>query len=199
MKSVFLLAFLSWAIFAIPTSAFGASILLNAESPETGSNLGSSPLITPLGAISFAGLVIGNYEEDMGPDSNHIFSTDNGTLFGTTGQIIQPAHFLFDFDVESVTFIYGGNSGNILVEALDGAGLLVDSFFQANTGPGQPKGPVTLMGGAIRQLRFNDTTTFPPGGHLAALDNITITTVPETTSMLLAIFAAIISLSVRRR
>lgn len=194
MKSQLFLAFLFSATIAVSPSAFGASILLNAETPATGSNLASSPLITSLGTISFVGIIKNSYDVNMGSSNGHVFSTDNAFTAGTTGQVIEPASFVFGFDVDSITTTYGGNAGGILIQAFDGNGMLVDAFSQASTGGASPIGPVTLSGVGIRELRFED-----PFAVLVALDNLVITAVPETTSMLLLPAIGCASLAIRRR
>ncbi|MBA7567234.1 hypothetical protein ES708_08943 [subsurface metagenome] len=82
------------------------------------------------------------------------------------------AELSFDFDVDSAEFIYGGQLGNITVQARDSVGAVITSFFQADTYLGQPAGPVTLYGTGIRSLYWFDT-----GLHnkFAALDNILLT------------------------
>lgn len=92
----------------------------------------------------------------------------------------------FDFDVESISFIYGGNLGVFDIEARDFMGNVVDSFFQASTNSGQPAGPITLMGGGIRSLFWQD-----PGGAFAAIDNVKIeaSSVPEPSTLALFVIA----------
>ena len=85
------------------------------------------------------------------------------------------AELSFDFDVDSVEFIYGGNSGNITVEARDIGGTVITSLYQEDTSHGYPAGPVTLSGPGIRSLYWTDTSRT---NEFAALDNILLT-LPE--------------------
>ena len=92
------------------------------------------------------------------------------------------AELSFDFDVDFVEFIYGGNVGNITVEARDKDGAVIASFYQADTYGGKPAGPVTLSGPGIRSLHWKDTSILPWKGpsstKFAALDNILLTILP---------------------
>ncbi len=86
------------------------------------------------------------------------------------------AELSWDFNVDSAMFVYGGNAGNITVEARDIGGTLITSFYQADTYGGQPAGPQTLSGSGIRSLWWTDTSTT---NKMAALDNILLT-LPES-------------------
>jgi hypothetical protein len=86
------------------------------------------------------------------------------------------AELSFDFDVTSITFIYGGNFGEITVTAFNSGGGIVDQFFQASTGTGEPAGPVTIAGEGIRRLHWAD-----PSGSFAPLDNIKIIGIENVT------------------
>ena len=138
-------------------------IVLNADTVATGSTLHTTPLPTPFGSISATGTVeinsLSNPELELAGSSGNVFdilAPPNST-----------AEMTFDFDIESVTFVYGGNIGSILVEARDAGGAVVDDFYQANTYGGQPAGPQTLSGAGIRSLYWED-----PGNSFAALDNL---------------------------
>jgi hypothetical protein len=146
------------------TASAQTSVYLDADTPATGSLLQTQPLVTPLGTITFLG------EVRLTSDPELAAAGSVGNVF----DIIAPnsdALMSFDFDVSSITFIYGGNTGGILLEARDAAGAVVDSFFQASTNTGQPAGPETLMGVGIRALYWVD-----PGANFAAIDNVTIDT-----------------------
>lgn len=153
--------------------ATASDIFLDADTPGTGSLLGTQPLVTAFGTISFVGEI---RDRDSDPDFNaagalgNVFDIDNETA---------TAELSFDFDIVSATFIYGGNYGSILVQAKNAGGTVVDSFYQANTGDGYPAGPVKLSGRGIRSIYWED-----PGNMFAALDNINIM-VPEPATMLL--------------
>jgi len=159
----------AWATLVATCTALTApaqtSVYLDADTPTTGSLLQTQPLVTALGTITFLG------EVRVTSDPELAAAGSVGNVF----DIIAPnadALMSFDFDVSSITFIYGGNTGGILVEARDAAGAVVDSFFQASTNTGAPAGPETLMGVGIRALYWED-----PGFNFAALDNITLDTV----------------------
>ena len=137
------------------------TIYLDADTPATGSNLDIAPLMTGFGAIRFNGEIVSFTDPDL------TAAGSSGSVF----DIVSPGNceLMFNFDVTSVTFLYGGNAGSINVQARDGFGGVVDSFFQASTSTGEPAGPVTLAGNGIRSLYWSDT-----GGSFAALDHIMI-------------------------
>ena len=168
--------------------SYGQSVFLDFETPNTGSNLGSMPLGTSSGSITFNGefrTLDGNDPEfvSVGGFGNVLDIDDSST-----------AALLFGFDASSLTFIYGGNSGVFDVEALDANNQVVDSFFQASTDAGQPAGPLTLSGAGIRSLVWTD-----PGSNFAAIDNIaiTISTVPEPGSVIV-VGIALLGLALKR-
>jgi hypothetical protein len=138
------------------------TVFLDADTPETGSELQSAPLLTAFGEVSFIGEIRITGDIDL-------------VAAGSTGNVMDigapdsSAELSFGFDVESITFIYGGNVGVMSVEARDADGLVVDSFFQASTGDGEPAGPVTLQGERIRSLRWED-----PDNSFAPLDNMAL-------------------------
>lgn len=137
------------------------TIFLDADTPATGSNLDAESLATLFGNITFAGEIVLNHND---PDMVAIGSL--GAVFDVYGS----AEISFDFDVASVSFIYGGNRGGFNIEARDINGEVMDSFFQADTGDGEPAGPITLTGPNIRSLYWQD-----PEGSFAPIDNVTIT------------------------
>jgi hypothetical protein len=142
-------------------------IVLNADTVATGSTLHTTPLPTPFGTISATGTVAVRSTSD--PEL--ALAGSSGNVFNILGN--STAEMTFDFDIESVTFVYGGNIGSILVEARDAGGAVVDDFYQANTYGGQPAGPQTLSGAGIRSLYWDD-----PGNSFAALDNLCILAKP---------------------
>ncbi len=165
-----------------------AQILLDADTPATGSLLGSTPLLTPYGAITFVGQI---RDRDNDPEFNaagaagNVFDIDD---FSST------ATLNFGFDVTSLTFIYGGNIGVFDVRARDINGVTVASFYQPDTGAGQPAGPITLSAAGIRSLFWQD-----PIMSFAAIDNLTLTVVPEPSALTFAVPVAAALLISRRR
>jgi hypothetical protein len=167
-------------VFTANLSALPTPIVLDADTPATGSNLVITPLVTPYGDITFSGELFAVSTTPV--DSEFIAAGASGNVFNIIGPPgNQTAELFFGFDVESIEFIYGGNAGDILVEARDIGGGVVDSFSQASTFIGQPAGPTTLSGSGIRSLYWTDTW---PDMDYAALDNITLT-VPEPATIAL--------------
>ncbi|MFN0132967.1 MAG: GC-type dockerin domain-anchored protein, partial [Phycisphaerales bacterium] len=123
------------------------------------------PQTSTVGTTTFSGEVfIGS-----GTDPEFIAAGARGNCFDIVGTIPNgQADLVFNFDVDAVTFVYGGNAGEITVEARNAAGTVVDSFFQADTNTA-PAGPQTLAAPGIRRIRWTD-----PTGNFAALDNIKI-------------------------
>jgi hypothetical protein len=193
MKKLITICICGFIGLCLPAVSFGApTILLDADTPATGSLLGAVPLVTPYGTITFDGEI---RDRDADPEFNAAGAL--GNVFDIYNTPIQTAKLSFDFDVQSVTFIYGGNSGDILVEARDAFDVVVDSFYQANTDGGQPAGPVTLSGSGIRSLYWEDTFT---GMSFAPLDNITLSVIPAPGAILLgSIGVGVLSWLRRRR
>jgi len=110
------------------------------------------------------------------------------TAAGSTGNVFDilnstsEAIMSFSFDVSSISFIFGGNSGIFDIAARDILGNIVDSFYTNTTGNGAFAGPVTLSGAGIRSLYWTD-----PGFNFAAIDNVSITvaSVPAPASLAL--------------
>lgn len=193
MKKLIMICFCVGFALCLPAVSLGGpTILLDADTPGTGSLLGTGPLVTPYGTITFDGEV---RDRDEDPEFNAAGAL--GNVFDIHNTPIQTAKLSFDFDVQSVTFIYGGNSGDILVEARDAFDVLVDSFYQASTNGGQPAGPVTLSGSGIRSLYWKDTV---PGMSFAPLDNIGLSVIPAPGAILLgSIGVGVVSWLRRRR
>jgi len=120
------------------------------------------------GTISFVG------EINIAGDTEFITAGAGGNVFDID-DTTNWAELSFDFDVYSAQFIYGGNLGDITVEARDSVGAVITSFYQADTGSGQLAGPVTLSGTGIRSLYWFDSLD---DNNYAALDNILLT-LPE--------------------
>ena len=171
------------------SACYGDSIFLDFENPESGSSLGVEPLESAAGLIFFEG------EFGQVPKTDQDF-VDAGA-FGNMLDIdndTSTAVLVFDFDVSSLTFIYGGGPGLFDVSAFDIDGNVVDSFFQPSTDVGEDAGPLTLEGIGIRQLAWTD-----PGFNFAAIDNLTITVVPEPSMCCVAIVLLVPFLSRRQR
>jgi hypothetical protein len=154
-----------------PASA--GPIFLDADTLETGSALASAPLSTAFGSISLSGVI------SAGTDPETIAAGSSGNVFkqieGVSGSLD------FSFEVLSIALLYGGNGGSFEIEARDIGGIAVDSFSQADTGAGQPAGPITLSGSGIQRLFWRD-----PSGGSSWIDNLDITPIPEPGSIALA-------------
>jgi hypothetical protein len=124
------------------------------------------PWVVGNGTISFDGEI-----SDDGGDPDFISAGASGNTLDIPDNRSW-ATLSFDFDVDSVQFIYGGNFGNITVEARDIGGTVIDSLYQADTSNEQPAGPVTLSGSGIRSLYWKSTSSL---NVFAALDNILLT------------------------
>ena len=167
-------AALAAALLAAPAQA--AVIFLDFDTPATGGDLETGALVTDLGTITYLGDFTPAADD---PDllaagaagqSASVGQSDGGILGLLT----------FGFDVVSLEFLFGGDEGSIEFLALDNGGLTVDSFFQADTGDGQPAGPVTLSGAGIRALLWRTEGD----DRYAAIDNLTITVdVPEPAAL----------------
>jgi len=167
--------------FAVPTLT---TFLLDANTPATGSLLVSQDLTTPFGDISF----VGEIKVGVGDPDFAAVGASGGTfdILGPNDDPAQTAELFFDFDVTSLEFIYGGNNGDILIEARDKDGGVVDSFYQDDTDDGEAAGPIILSGTGIRSLYWTDTVSFT--GY-APLDNIEVTVgavIPSPSAVILA-------------
>ncbi len=142
-------------------------IFLNAETPATGNTLDFTPLVNHHGTITFSGEI-----REVGNDSDFIAAGASGLVFDLD-ETSSSATLSFDFDINAINFIYGGNEGVFDISAYDVDGNIVDSFFQDSTGDGELAGPITLAGTGIRNIVWQD-----PESRSAAIDNITLTTIP---------------------
>jgi len=183
-KLMAICAVLGFCLGLTTTSSGAPTIFLDADTPATGSLLGTQPLVTPYGTIM---LTYGEIRSAADPD--FIAVGASGNVFDILGPGDSPAgdqhaQLSFDFDISSVTFIYGGNAGSIRVEVRDGSGTPLSWFSQADTGNGQPAGPATfgVLGMGIRSLYWQDTVS---GMNFAALDNITLTVIPAPGAIVL--------------
>lgn len=162
-------------VAALAMPALAADIFLDADSPATGSMIDTQALMTPFGTIE----AIGTVEIRSQVDPEALAAGSIGNCFDIVNSPTSTATMRFSFDVQEISFLYGGNNGYIYVEARDASGAVVDSFRQEDTGAGQPAGPATLSGMGIRSLYWEDFT-----GSYANIDNLEIT-VPEPGSLLL--------------
>jgi hypothetical protein len=162
-------------LFCLFAGSANASIILDADYVLTGSTIDTTPLTTSLGTVSFFGEIMSTADADL------IALGSTGNVFDISNSSSQ-ALMSFDFDVSSISFIFGGNSGVFDITARDILGNVVDSFFTNNTGSGAFAGPLTLSGSGIRSLFWTD-----PGFSFAAIDNVSITaaSVPEPASIVL--------------
>ena len=185
---------LSAAVFvsaATVENAEAASFTLDFETSATGADLLTGPLLSPLGLITL-------YQQNAGDASigttafsgfpNDLPLGTFGARFveaGTTGDV----GLDFGFDVDSITFNFGGDGGGFAASVLDAVGNVLDSISTGNLpASGLAPGPATLSGNgtAIRFFRFED----PAAG--AAVDNVAISArmapvpLPAALPMLLA-------------
>jgi hypothetical protein len=166
---ILLLALISMFSFS---AAQSATISLDAMTPQTGSNLATEPLVTPYGTITYSGYL-----------TDGVFWHDFATPSGYPS--LPYAEFNFSFDVDSISFIFGGAKGGIYAEALDNNGAVVDSYLTLEAGYFQGP-PVTVSGPGIRRFTFLDGRLI--GGE-SEIGNVVITTsapiAPEPISSLL--------------
>ena len=175
------------SLLAVSNFCNAGLIYLDGDTVATGSTLGNSSLSTSFGNIDFQGeFRVGNSDAEFiaAGSTGNVFDIDNSSR----------ASFIFDFDVSSFSFIFGGNSGVFDIVAKNSIGVIVDSFFQPSTDTGEFAGPLTLAGSGIRSIEWQD-----PGFSFAPIDNITIvtTSVPEPSSIAL-LLAGLISISMRK-
>jgi len=156
----------------LATTSFAApTIFLDAESLTlyTVYTPGSPGVISTIyGDISFVGEIYyaGDPEFNNAGAADNVFDIENSSNW---------AELSFSFDVDQVDFLYGGNTGDITVQAKDSGGAVITSFYQEDTGYQQPAGPETLSGTGIRSLYWSDSDL---DNDYAALDNILLT-LPE--------------------
>lgn len=191
MRKLAAFAIIGLICFVCPANARATTILLDADTPATGSLLDVGPLVTSAGIITFSGEI---RDRDDDPEFNAAGALgDVFDIFNASS-----ATMSFSFDVSSVTFIYGGNIGVFNLVARNAANATIASFFQASTDAGQAAGPVTLTASGIRSLFWED-----PGGSFAPIDNLSIeaadvaAAVPEPASLVL-LGTGLLSIGARR-
>ena len=169
MKRLGLTVLFMALLLVIPVNkAISANILLDAETPATGSNLDTSPLVTPYGTITYNGWMAndGTYGNDFVHD--HAYTP------------YRPySEFIFNFDVDSVTFWFGDSwTGDFYAEALDINGSVVDTYYSATT----LLTPGSVSASGIRSFSFTSTNS-----GWSAIDNVVLSTsvVPEPISSIL--------------
>lgn len=158
--------FMAVSILLASSQTFASTVYLDADSFATGSGLVTTPLVTSLGTISYIGGELSTFAD---PDFTAVGASGNNFNIGDN----LTAEFTFDFDVQSISFIFGGNGGAFDIFARDIDGNTVDSY-SGTTENGAFAGPMTLAGAGIRSLFWSDD----PGWNFAALDNVTISAVP---------------------
>lgn len=189
---LFRIAALSLAVLNLPP-LHAASITIDFDTAATGFNLDFAPLVTALGTISAVNLEI----NDTGADAEFIAAGASGNTGDHLGMPGPIPLLTFDFDVDSISLVYGGNEGDITIQVRDAFNNIVDSFFQVSTSDFQPAGPIVLSGTGIRSLEWFETD-----GMFAPVDNLLITStvvpIPEPSTIML--FAAGLALvGLRRR
>jgi hypothetical protein len=146
------------------------NLFLNGDQAAAGSGLAGAPLVNALGTTTWTN---GELLPNGGSDPEFLAAGSQGVCFDGLGS---PGNceFNFTFDVDAVSFLYGGNSGGFTIEAYNGANVLVDSFSQGDTFSGQPAGPRTIAAPGIRRLRWFESV----GGSFAGIDNVRIHSKP---------------------
>lgn len=141
-----------------------SNLYLDGATPTKGSNLGTLQLLSPLGVTSAACSIGVNADDEM------IALGARGADFRGLG-VPPEGEIRFNFNVNTIEFLYGGNLGNFNAQAINENGVVVDSFTQADTGNGQPAGPLILSGTNIRRLTWADSGA---SSTYVSLDNIRI-------------------------
>jgi hypothetical protein len=179
--------------FVLAPPTFAAPTIIDLDGDEfTGVSGNYTYTTPPFGSIKFDGEIYtpSIYEEDP----QMVTAGSTGNVFDVTAEN-QWASLTFDFHpgfaVTHISFVYGGNAQDIIIEALDDSATVIGSLsLNAPTGIGAYAGPVTWYAGSgnsIYTLRWKD-----PGGpddqakyDFAPLDNISIEVIPAPGAILL--------------
>jgi len=173
--------------FTLAATSFAAPTLdLNADSLTPGLYYAPELTISTVhGPVTFEGEIY-TLPGGLASDQEFVAAGASGNVFDVGKYQGGWAELSWEnFQVGSATFIYGGNAGNITVEARDKDGNVLDSYYQADTYWDQPAGPVTLWAGefnSIQSLYWKDTSST---NDFAALDNISLTIIPAPGAILL--------------
>lgn len=174
----------SIAIFGVLLSlsplAHSALISLDFDTAATGSQLGTTPLVTAAGTVTLS--TIGAGPVGIGTNGH----PTNGILHDQSADTDR-ALLNFGFDVVSITFDFAGEgAGNFLAEALNIGGAVVDSYSFTDTTCSMTcfdGTNIVLAGPGIRSFRFSDA---PGGGSLSFVDNVSLSVpVPEPGTLAL--------------
>ena len=159
------------AVACAATTANAASVYLDGTGLTTGVYTASSPLTigTALGGVTFVGEINDNCHAD---GALTFGAPAEGNCFDIVRN--QGAVLSFDFEVTSVSFVYGGDAGGFVIRALDALGNIVDSFDRGIVATnGSTGGPMVLSGAGIRSLSWEDVVF---DYKLAPIDNILLST-----------------------
>jgi hypothetical protein len=176
------------AVFAVlPLQA--TVIVLDFDTPQTGSNIIDAPLLTALGTItvSNAELISPTPDADM-------------AAAGSAGNVID---WLASPPFPSLNFVYGGVI-DIHVIAFAGPAFLSQelvSFYQPSIESGQPAGPLLLMADGIRSVGWftSEGGAGPFPKEPLSLDNIMIsdTPVPEPATLVMGTIGLLLIVAAR--
>jgi hypothetical protein len=164
MKKFWPLILLLTSVLVVPfNEAQSGTVLLDGDTPQTGSNLETEPLNTPYGSITYHG------------------GTVQGEFYHDFAYMTSPyAELIFNFDVDSISLTAYSLAGGIYTAALDINGSVIDSHHTLDNILFYP---ISLSGTGIRSLRFVDGRL---DGGWASIDDVVLTTsapiVPEPIS-----------------
>jgi hypothetical protein len=197
-RSRLVLASLCLSLFAaVPAGA--STISINFNTPTTGLNILTTPLVTS------AGLVTATASGTSTLQLLALGGLDNHLVHVQSDGDADYAQLAFSFDVFSIQFRYEGNGGGAFTgRALDASLNVLATFFDPDTNP-DPSGPVTITSStAIRFFRFADTPgdTVTVGIDDVVLDTTdpsTAETVPEPATVVLLGGSLLAGIARRRR
>jgi len=169
-------------------SAQAGLVTLDFDTAQTGSALGTAPLVTPFGKVSSFNTAPGSTFVSPGVNSipggpNYLNGLLNIQSAGSADN--EFGGLDFGFDVNSITFDYSGyGNGDFLAQALDGSGNVIASYDKDVTLCGHDCFDgvgITLSGPGIRAFRFQDND---PIQTSALVDNVRLA-VPEPATFAL--------------